>query len=519
MLKTLRAFLITFFFALNFKLNAQNFIGITQSNYAGNYAINLNPAHAVDGRYKIHLNLAGVGAGIQNNHLKWAAPYSFFRLVTKTVPSGYLSPTSGLPVWEPSYYETSNANRVKAFVNAELAGPALSLTFPRWGFGISGGVRFRVFGSLTNTSPGIAQAIATGTRNPALQNIDYVDSHSLMNIAGVNEFYGTIAKVLREDGPVFIKVGATAKRLTSNLNLSVNAMDVDYRIEPNSVLNRSQTIQVPQASGSFFHAAANTGTPGFGWLIDQMTSFSAVGNGFGAEIGIVYEQRPDYARKRYKHKGQFIPDPEVNKYALRLGASLTDIGFITFNGVSDVQVGQIANSGRVIPPATFYQIGTTQEFIGDIEDVFDPDSPYGNSFRILMPAKLNLQVDYEVREGFYLGGVIRQSLFGNKRMGPVSYSGLSIIPRFEKKYLEFAFPVSFDQDYTNFNFGATMRAGPLWLGLDHTTGWFGIAKPKSLSAHAGLFLALGHRRPGNSLLDCWFEPEAKQRRKKLFKRK
>lgn len=519
MLKTHNAFLIILLITFGFKLNAQNFIGVSQSNYAGNYAVNLNPAHAVDGRYKIHLNLAGVGVGLQNNHLKWAAPYSLFRLITKTVPSRYLSTTSGLPVWQPSYYQFTNANRAKLFINGEVVGPALTLTFPRLGFGISGGVRFRLFGSLTNTSPGIAQSIATGTRNPALQNIDYIDSHGLMNIAAVNEFYGTIAKVIREDGPTFIKVGATAKRLTSNVNLSVNATDVDYRIEPNSVLNMSQTIQVPQAQGGFFHAAATTGTPGFGWVIDQMTSFSAVGNGFGAEIGIVYEQRPNYARQRYKYKGQFIPDPEVNKYKLRLGASLTDVGFITFNGVNEVQVGQIANSGRVIQPATFYQIGTTQEFVSDIEDVFDPDSPYGNSFRILMPAKLNLQVDYEVREGFYVGGILRQSLFGNRRMGPVSYSGLSIIPRFEKKYVEFSFPLSLDQDYTNFNFGATMRAGPLWLGIDHATGWFGIGKPKSLSAHAGLFLALGHRRPGNSLLDCWFEPESRQKKAGLFRKK
>ncbi len=51
------------------------------------------------------------------------------------------------------------------------------------------------------------------------------------------------------------------------------------------------------------------------------------------------------------------------------------------------------------------------------------------------------------------------------------------------------------------------------------TLWFGIGKPKSLSAHAGLFLALGHRRPGNSLLDCWFEPESRQKKAGLFRKK
>ncbi|MGR3809548.1 DUF5723 family protein [Jiulongibacter sp. NS-SX5] len=516
-MKQLNAFLLLLLLCFSKNLHSQSFLGVAQSNYAGSHAVLLNPAHAVDSRFKIHLNLGIVGAEVQNNFLKWGAPFSLFRLITKTVPGQYLSPTSGLPVWRPQYYEESNANRAKLFVNSEIRGPALTLNFPRIGFGLSGGVRYRIFGSLSNSSPNILQTIATGTRNPLLQNIDYVGTSGLMNISGINEFYGSIAKVLREDDIEFLKVGASAKMLTSNLNLSVDAQSVDYRIEPNPPANQSETVYVGGAQGIFFHAAPNSGAPGLSWLLEQMTSFSAIGKGYAVDIGAVYEWRPNHARERYRYEGKSIPDPELNKYKLRLGASLTDIGFISYNSASEVQVGTVNNGGTVIPPATFYQLSSTREFVADVEQVFNPNMPYGTSFRILMPAKLNLQADYKVREEFYVGAILRQSLFGKGRMGPIGYSSLSVIPRFEKRHVEFSFPISLNQDYTNLNLGATMRAGPLWLGMDSMTGWFGIGKPKSMSVHAGLFLALRHRRPKNNELDCpdinSFQPSRKVKRK------
>ncbi|MCR9065494.1 MAG: DUF5723 family protein [Cytophagales bacterium] len=512
------AFLLLLLMHLN--LSAQNFIGLSSSNYSGIHGTLMNPANAADSRYKVYVNIGAVGADLQNNLLRWKAPYSILALSTKTVNPKYNAP-SGLPEWKSSYYGfNSLANTSKLFFNAEIRGPAIQINFPRWGAGIAGGVRYRVFSSFTKTSPTIIQTIATGTKNPLLQNVDNTGIHGIMNFSGVNEIYASISKVLREDSRNFLKVGATAKRLTSNLNLSVNADELDYNITPNTG-NSSQDVNVQRARGTFFHAAETSGAFNIGWIATQMTQLKAIGNGFGADIGFVYEYRPNYTRERYKYKNQFIPDPEVNKYKYKFGAALTDIGFLTYSHFTDVQVGTVETANVTIEPATFYKLGSTNEFIADVEQVFTPDQAnYGRSFRVLMPAKLILHGDYLVREGFYVSGVLRQALLGKSRLGPIGYSGLSVIPRFEKKYVEFAFPLTLDNDYTNLNLGATMRAGPLFLGFDNITGWINTFNPRGLSVHAGLFWGFNHRRPGNSLLDCFFEPKAKSKKKKgLFSKR
>src|SRR5690606_22195566 len=61
-------------------------------------------------------------------------------------------------------------------------------------------------------------------------------------------------------------------------------------------------------------------------------------NGLGLDLGIVYEWRPNYgqykARKVWPHRLMY---KDENKYKLKLGLSITDIGYINYkNGIKDV---------------------------------------------------------------------------------------------------------------------------------------------------------------------------------------
>ena len=480
----------------------QQFIGVNNSNYAGIHAVLQNPAHAADTPYKIYINLGALGVTSVNNSMRWAAPYSLFGLFTGTVPSKYNGPM-GKPLWLAEYYRFKTSELLDLRLNTEIRGPSFQLSFPRKRFGLAGGVRFRIFGSLVDASPGLAAAVFTGTNNPGIKNLNFAGEKGHMNIGGYNEIFGSISVVLKENHRHFYKVGGTLKRLTSGSQLAVFGDDLNYRIFDTSPGSRRQNIEVTKATGTFFHAADPGVSTGIGGILGQMTSVQSVGNGFGADIGFVYEHRPDFARQRYYYKGQVIPDPELVKYKYRFGVSLTDIGFVQFASATDVQVGGLSEQTAFIPPATFYRIGSTSEFVSDMESVFDFDQAnYGRSFNVLMPAKLNVQGDYKVREGFYLSGVLRQYLLGRDRIGPIGYSGLSIIPRFEKKYLEYSFPVSLDYNYRVLAIGASLRAGPLSIGSDNLTGLLGIGNPRGAAIHAGLSWGFDHKRPQNKLIQC-----------------
>src|SRR5688572_1097477 len=60
----LTAALLTF---CHLSLNAQNYLGVHSSNYAGVMALDNQPASLVDGRFKFDLNLASVNVGAWNN--------------------------------------------------------------------------------------------------------------------------------------------------------------------------------------------------------------------------------------------------------------------------------------------------------------------------------------------------------------------------------------------------------------------------------------------------------------------
>ncbi|WP_341225241.1 DUF5723 family protein [uncultured Arcticibacterium sp.] len=491
---------------------AQNFLGISSSNYGGIHGVLLNPANAVDSRYKLHINLAAAGVEIQNNYARWNAPFSLLSLTAGTVAQKYRSPTTGLPLWKAEYYKRTGVKKVKAYINSEVRGPAIQFSSPRFGIGVAAGVRFRLLNSFGNTSPNMGTAILTGTKNPILHSTNFEDETFMLNVGAYNEIYLSLAKVIREENEDFLKVGFTVKRITSNLNLNLRGDEVDYLIDPIPPSNEYQNIEVAKTSGTFFHASGNT-PPSFSWMLDHMTSLSGVGNGFGADIGFVYEKRPNYSRERFKYKGSYVPDPRINKYAYKFGVSLQDIGFVKFADPQNVKVGTVESTDDFIPPATFYQLSSTDELISDIEEVYDIDqSTYLRSFRVFMPATLVIHGDYLVREGFYVSGVLRQYVLGKKKIGPVGFSGISVIPRFERKHIEFSFPVSLDQDYSNLNLGATMRAGPLFLGFDNITGLINLGKPRGLSIHAGLSWGFAHKLAENAMLDC---PEP-QRTKRSF---
>ncbi len=489
---------------ISFKTIAQNFSGISFSNYGGIHSVDLNPANAADSRYSVYVNFAGAGMELQNNYARWNAPYSLLSLSTKAVGSQYLSPTSGLPVWKPEYYKLKdNLDKVKAYINAEVRGPAIQLSFPKIGFGVAVGVNYRLLNSFGNTSPTIATAILIGTKNTEIQNIPFNDQTFLLNVGGYNEFYLALGKVLAEDGPRFIKVGGSLKRLTSNMHLSLQGNSVDYEINPTSTLNESQNITLNKTEGVFFHGSSAS-APGFGWLLDQMTNLKGIGNGFSADFGIVYEFRPDFSRQRYKYKGSYVPDPIKNKYIFKIGAALRDIGFLRFASPTEVEVGTVSSTNDFIAPGTFYHLNSTDELVGNIEQVFNIDrNTYLRSFNVLMPANLVLHGDYRVKEGFYVSAVLHQYLLSKKRLGPIGYSGIAFIPRFEKRFIEFAFPIGLENDYSNLNIGATLRAGPLFIGLDNVSGLINLGNPRGLAVHAGLSYGFNHKRPKNESMECY----------------
>jgi hypothetical protein len=470
---------LVFLMIICFEISAQNFLGISSSNYSGIHGVLLNPANAVDTRNKIFVNLGAVGAEFQNNYITSDRPISF------------------------NSYRLRNVNRASGYLNADFRGPAIQLTLPKKDIGLSFGTRFRLFSSLTKTSPNIANIIIGGTGNREIQNIQFLSERVDFNFGGYNELYTSFAKVIKNERSYFLKGGVTVKKVSSNISLSLKGSNFDYQVNPLPPSGVVQEIIFNNSTSSFFHARSNDFNLSLPWITQQIATLNGVGNGFATDVGFVYEKRPHFARQNIKIKGESMINPFINKYTFRLGVSLTDIGFVRFSSASNVEVGDGTGPLTITGPIKFAKIIVTDKVVENISQAYSINpNTYLRAFNVLLPATLNIHADYLVREGFYLTVVLRQFLLSKTRIGPIGFSGISVIPRFESKYLEVAFPISLDRDYSTFNFGSTFRAGPFFIGLDNITGLIRIGDPRGISFHSGVSVPIGHRFKKNEELNC-----------------
>ena len=483
----------------SFNSYAQQYNGLKHSNYGGVHSIIDNPANAADSRHRISVNLGGIGLDLQNNRLQWDAPYSLIQFMTGTVPSTYRG-TSGKPLWSKDYYKQNNQEKVDIFSAAEIHGPALAISLPKRDMGIAAGVNVRFQGNFINTSPVIIAVLTGGTKNPNLHNERFDDSYGSVNAGSYTDFYLSAAKVI-DDSKRFLKVGATVKRSTSSVNLGVKANELDFEITP--FTNEFQNVMVYQSKGEFVNAYSNVPIS-TQWLVDQFISPKSTGNGFGLDLGLVFEKRENNSYKMFKLKNTKIVDPINNKYLYKVSASITDIGYIQYKNPVFVQSANILDSNNFIPPATFYKLSGTEKFVNGLEKTYSSLNPatYGRSFTVLSPATLRLSLDYKLRPNIYVTSYLHQPLLPASRYGLSSHGGLGIIPRYERRNFEIDIPISLEGNYQSFGMGLNLRAGPFYLGVSNIPGILGVGTPRGLNIYTGLMYNLSYKRKNEDALAC-----------------
>lgn len=480
---------LTFFTLIN--SSAQQWLGISNSNYGGTYSIYQNPAHAADSRHKFILNLAGANVSIINNYASWKAPYSVVRLFTGTVQTQYKAP-NGKAIWLNSYAGINeNLKSASALINAEVRGPAVLYTHDKLKFAVSVNSRVRILNNLSRASTDVGTLIISGTKSPLLSGTTRNDNYYSLNVNYLNEIAGTLGFVLKESEEDFYKVGFTAKRLSSGLNIHSIDNDIDYKIT--NLASGRQLVTLLNAKGTYGVAAQNQSFT-TDWAIQNALNFSNIGIGYGGDIGFVYEYRPDYIKYQKRYKGRELSDPAFNKYKYRISLALLDIGFVNYANPTAVSKVFIDQKNVEIQPGTFNKIKNTDELMQSMTAVFNPSNTI-NAFKSRLPMSLSASVDYQVNEMIYVNAAINQSLRNPKKLGMIQPSMVSVVPRFEKKYYEFGLPITLQNDYKNFTMGVYARAGGLFIGSDNLGGFLNIGSPKGLDGYIGLFIPFYRQLP------------------------
>ncbi|MFI0430061.1 DUF5723 family protein [Mariniflexile sp. HMF6888] len=455
---------ITFLFTLivsSYSLQAQSYLGFLTDNYSGVNSVISNPANIVDSRFRADINLVGMSAFVGND-----------------------------------YY---NMNIIKAIKDDDYNFEGESRQNPK--INNNGGVNVDVMGPSFMFNINDTNSIAVFTRARTFVNANGINGRDLYAI----DEDGNTDYTVNEDnfnafGQTWAEIGLSYARVLVNERETFlkGGISLKYLKGGGSAYVAGRNITVfYDADGAMFSGGGTTGSvSSTGEVIygrfddfdrdDYEYKFPKSAVGLGVDIGIIYEWRPNY--RDYKPRKVWpnrLTYKEQNKYKLKLGFSITDIGSINYkDGIED-----------------FFDITNTnvsEEAIDNEDNLYDilnnlytlTNSTIG--YKAILPTALHLNADWRFKNNFYLNFNTDIALTGKGQIHTSKITNIaSLTPRFESKWLSFYMPLSMVQ-YAGFQVGAGLRLGPLYLGSSSLFTNLMSEKSKGANFYAGLKIPLFH---------------------------
>jgi hypothetical protein len=497
---------------------AQHLPGVAMGNYSGTQALFHNPAFVADSRFSVYGNLVGTQLYIANNFLKYNQPYSIASLFTGTVPEQYHS-SRGKVIFDRNNLEEKLNGRIKHLnAGGDTRLPSLMVSLFKGKVGVAVTTRARYLLNQTETTEPLARLLKGGIHAPYLEDTYPTAQSAKVHLNGLGEIGFTLGGEVVNNEVDYLKVGITVKRLIGLYNAHVELDHVDYEVTednnpyPDLPMRHRQQVTLQNVTGSYGYttdAAFENFSPTAAWFLGN----APAGTGWGFDLGVVYEYRPDIHKYTYMEKGVRKLDASKNKYLYRVALSLTDIGNIAFKNANYVVRQSFDSNGGEINTETFRGARGIEGYFSTLDQALGA-SPSLRSyyFKSKLPMAFQASVDYNIKPKVYVNTLWVQSLRSAGSFGMKAESILSVTPRYEDKWYEVSVPVSLLNKYGSLGIGLAGRFGPFWLGTDHLAGMLNIGKPKLFNFYAGISTGL-LRRPPASPNPCY--PNTKE---SLFKR-
>jgi outer membrane protein OmpA-like peptidoglycan-associated protein len=462
---------------VNLSLKGQEFLPFVNDNYAGITGVHLNPASIANSRYIVDVSLAGVSVDAYNNYLSIKAKGLFDRIKNGD--------------WD-NFKGTESLNGKNKWANVMASGHALNFMFsitPKVALGFTG--RIRLFANVQNFDENVATMLYNDRKVTEFYYNGHIDRQYKMekmsiNLSAFAEYGVTLAGVLWEskNRHHFLKAGLTGKILQGLGAMYLNTEDLVFEFYNKDSVGMYGNAGKTRGSSVSYGMSGNLSSIEKDFK-DNTYRYDVVSKRLGAgfDIGFIYEWRPDIEKYMEEMDCKTDEMKYKNKYKLRIGLSVTDIGWLTYkkgagsrnfilNGVSNLET-DFANMNN--------SSGTINGINQRINELIEHNPAYqlgdeAPEFRTTLPTAVSLQVDYHIWEGFYLNFTPYVSLYQARNIKDNfakihSYTVVSLTPRFEHKWFGLAIPLQYNQmSKTGFALGAGIRLGPLWIGTSDLIG-------------------------------------------------
>jgi hypothetical protein len=452
--------------------NAQNFAGYNSANNIGVNSVFFNPASICDSRYKWNFNLATVNGTVTTNYASVKSS-DMLKMFSGDTISGYFT-------------RDPKVEKVQLASNIDILGPSLMLSLnPKSSFAITTRVRNLVsFNGSNGNFLNLLENKNQLTTSPFLQppNSFSYTTHSWAEI-GLS-----YARVIFNGNVSFLKGGVSVKYLGGLGAGYVNASNIRGTVE------KKTQLEANMKSGSGNLNFAHTGVTN----IDLATMNGFIGTGLGFDIGLVYELRANL--DKYKLNYDEVRR-DKNKYTLRLGIALKDIGSINFNknpasgGNYLFATNSNPNGKDTINLNRFNGIKSLSE----LETVINGANPIikknkaSDELIFKLPSTLTVDADLNIGAGFFVNATASFTLNNDETdiQRTNYYNYVVITPRFEAKGFGIYVPFS-NNPINGLNSGLCLNLGSLYIGSSNIISSYLKGETQQFNVQAGFKFGLFH---------------------------
>ena len=385
---------------------------------------------------------------IENNYVYLKKGFGIFNSGTAAAESNSAHGATG------DYYTPDPLK--KAYSSEFLMLPSYIRNYGNWAWAVHGGIRSVL--SAEDIPYHLAKFMYEGFNYKPQQNINYVAGPFELEGMSLYEIGGTYAGLLAKanSNTNIIKAGITINLLLGNNSMYLQADNMDYIVPQDGLL------VVNNINAEYGHA-----------LPEEYKSagkyFGVRGTGVSTNIGFTYVHKLN--RNAYTCRSTAN---SLAKYDYRIGVSLIDVGFITFNS-NDSRNFRFVNNSTYWPGIDTTKFTTWSAMDTMLSNRFYGDpyaSAYKNSYTIFMPTAASLQADVNIKNNFYVNATVIQRMPLNS-LSILRPNQVSLTPRYEKRKFEVDMPLTF-YDYKKLALGLAVRFGAVTIGTDRLGAYTGL---------------------------------------------
>lgn len=457
---------------------SQDYSGYRTGNYTGVNGVFFNPANIADSRYRWDVNLVSVSALGGNNQAS-------FKL--KNFRESFDADSL-----ENQLYG-KNAGATSGLVSANVLGPSFMFNATKK-TAIAFTSRARVMANVQEVDGTLLQQVVDGYTSDAGLPYTITSAKNMrVNMNAWSEFGASLGQVIMDKNKHFLKGGITLKYLAGVGNAYLQVKNLTTTIDEDKVAEKAYLSNTSGRLGLGFGGASLDN-----FEADDLTSFDS--RGFGFDIGFVYEFRPDHAKHRHGDKYEWNRDE--NKYKLRIGLALLDIGSLKYkrdqsrSGAYDI--GVTGADKFYLSELSDVDLDDYKHFFDSRPQYFTPVSGSTDSeYKVALPTTMQLDIDYNLYRRFYISLAGQFSLISNesKPYNSQYHNTFTLTPRYETGKFGCYLPLNYNE-LTRFNAGLSLRLGPLFIGSGSVVTAL-LNESKQADVHVGIRFGVLHKSKAN----------------------